>query len=394
MPPTDRLTAVHIESYRAIADVRFEPDRSRTVLVGGNGAGKSSVMDAIALVGDLLRWEERALGGDLRGNVGGDDLGYSDLHHAFTDGPLRITLEFVLGVRAYSYALALQGDAERWFIAHEALSGPTLSGDGSDGEEALLAERTESGARARRRESDGQIRLLPVRSQRHVPVLQLGEDGDLYPELVAPRTFVRGLLALRPIPAMMRGWTPLGQWPDPYGRDLQARLHRLQTEKARVLGSFLDHMGSFVGWTDLATPSRDGRVRARFNEADRPSPLALATASDGSVLEAWLLTLAYDPPQGATVLLIDEPGTAFFERSHQRPAELLKLLSASRQIVVATHLPQLISVLGDPSRIWVAHREAGSGTRLERLPSNRTIEDVGLGEGALIAAEEIGRNSE
>ena len=42
------LRSVAIENFRAVTSVRFELDRSTTVLIGENGSGKTSIFDALA----------------------------------------------------------------------------------------------------------------------------------------------------------------------------------------------------------------------------------------------------------------------------------------------------------------------------------------------------------
>ncbi|MEQ1566105.1 MAG: AAA family ATPase [Myxococcota bacterium] len=385
----DGLTSVQVRGYRAIADARFEPRPDRTALIGGNGSGKSSVLDAIGLVGDLVRHRREALGEELRGNLGAaGQMPLSRLAH-FGASAVVVELELSVAGRVYRYRIELAPTPVSWFVAGERLEGP--SRDHPEGFEVLL-ERDPSGSRVRR--ADGAtIRLVPVGTAPHTPLVGLGADPLSYPELAAPYAFLRGICLLRPTPVAMRGGRPLGEFPDGYGRDLTARLHRFLTEQPGQLTDYLETMGEFVGWSALATPVRDGVARAEFREGTHPTPIALEAASDGTVVEAWLLALALDPPEGASVLLVDEPASQFFHRSLQRPAQLLKTLSMQRQVIVATHSPGLLSEFTDRDGVWVVSRQAGAGAQLRRLvdlpDSDEAVTEVGLGEGALGYGSEV-----
>jgi predicted ATPase len=113
------------------------------------------------------------------------------------------------------------------------------------------------------------------------------------------------------------------------------------------------------------------------------------------VVEAYLAALALDPPEDVSVFLVDEPGSAFYPPSMQRPAELLTALSASKQVIVATHATDLIDSFADVSRTWILERPAGHGTVLQRMSDVDDVEAelvrVGLATAAMILARTMSR---
>ncbi|MEQ1502464.1 MAG: AAA family ATPase [Myxococcota bacterium] len=385
----DRLVQVRIRGYRAVIDAAFDPAIDRTVVVGGNGSGKSSVLDAIGLVGDLVRHGPGAFRGHLRGNLYDPTDRFDVNRSAFGAGQIEVELGFRLGQNDFGYQVAIGPVDDGWRIVGEMLVGPTHP----------LIHRDRTGVRVRRVDATDAIPLVPVYVDPQLPAVTLGADPISHPDLAAPLRFLRGLCVVQPTPVAMRAAaapfdrpareSPLDPLPHRYGEDATTRLIRLANDRPGQRASFLRLMGEFVGWTEFRTPRAS---RVEFYEGT-PDPLAFEAASDGTVVEAWLLALALDPPTQLSVLLLDEPSAQFFRKSLQRPAELLKTLATQRQLIVATHAAPLVSELADSTRVWVATRSPGAGTLLRRLSaihgSDEAVIELGLGEGALLEAREM-----
>lgn len=381
-----RLLSAEIEGYRCLERVTFQPAKDRTVLVGANGSGKTSVLDAIAFVADLVRHREGAISGERRGSLGVKVLPFSRILRSGAERAAFV-LEVEIDGARYRWELALgagqHGGAsiERERLRREDHEGPVL-----------LLERDLNGARARRPGERGPS-LVPVGQQPLTPTLCLGEDALVWPELHPFWRYVAGICLIQPVPVLMRGAglaeeaPPL---PDRYGRDLSARVHRFLTTRARQLPELLHSLGGFVGWTDLSAPVRGGSLEVEFHEAGLPGPLSLLTASDGTVVEAWLALLTFDLPEGLTFLLVDEPGGELFGEGQQRTAELLRALSASCQLAVATHAVGLTDELSDIESTVLVLRQPGEGARLVPLSTipgiDRDANELGLAAAAFAHA--------
>ena len=61
------LSKIHIENFKGIKSADFDFDRSVNIIIGNNGAGKTSVLEAIAV----------ALGGFLSGIDGVNTIHFS-----------------------------------------------------------------------------------------------------------------------------------------------------------------------------------------------------------------------------------------------------------------------------------------------------------------------------
>ena len=101
MPETTppRLTYLRIRNYRALRDVEFRDLTPLTVLIGANGSGKSTVLDALAFLGECMQgrmqdaWRERN---------GADGLLTNS-----QQGRINFDLEFLLDQVEYKYSIAL-----------------------------------------------------------------------------------------------------------------------------------------------------------------------------------------------------------------------------------------------------------------------------------------------
>ena len=381
-----RLTEARIRGYRSLADCKLDLDDQLTVIMGGNATGKSSLLDGIQLAADVVREGGRAFEGPLRGSNAKPDVDH--LLSVFADRlNVKIDLEFEVEDRVFSYSLEIAPEGSSYRIAEELLYEIALGP-----EDGLLAQRDNSGARIRRGEAS-ESRVEPVGLSPWGTALSLGADPISSPLVHPAWRFITGICSLRLIPLMMRAKgdpsADLGL-PDLFGRDLASRLHALQTNRPRSVPSWVTYMEGFVGWSELRTPVQQGWVSPSFLEGACERPISLMQMSDGSAVFASFATLAVDPPTGVSMYLVDEPGVPFHPRDMQRIAEPLKVLAATRQVVVATNSRELTNELGNLDNVRQMQRHAGEASVITRLPANDADldDDIalrGIGEAAFDA---------
>jgi predicted ATPase len=124
----DRITGVRIRGMRTLADVSLKLDKL-TVLIGENGAGKSSIVEAI----EILRKAGEA--GSILGRIAGSHQGlFSLMRHGATELSFDATIQGDALHAEYGFAIAAVGSEVR--IVRERLTvegreGALISGDGN-----------------------------------------------------------------------------------------------------------------------------------------------------------------------------------------------------------------------------------------------------------------------
>jgi len=100
----ENIRAVYVSGFRGIREGAVEGLRELTLIVGRNGAGKSSVLEAIYLASVAVEPDDAVRGihkldyvVDRRGAGGGWDAGRRHLWHSSHEGPMRIALDTSAG---------------------------------------------------------------------------------------------------------------------------------------------------------------------------------------------------------------------------------------------------------------------------------------------------------
>jgi energy-coupling factor transporter ATP-binding protein EcfA2 len=362
-----RLLRAEIAGYRCLENVDFRPDPNLTTLVGKNGAGKTSVLDAIAFIGDLVGpyAANEAWSGEARGAAGSRGLALEEL--AWNGGDVTITLHFEVAPPGslpctYAYTITLRpvrGGAQ--------VEAEQLVADGS----LVLLERKGLSARWLYFTGD-KSEMVPVGPSPDFPLMRHMADPVAYPDAAPAYRFLAGIRLIRMTPTLMRADLPFDRLPDRFGRDLTGRLHALLTENPRQYLDFMQDLARLTGWSDVGVPNRFGARAATFTEGGKT--LWMTVASDGSVVQAYLASLVHHPPPALTLLLLDEPAVAFFDESAPLPAELVKALSAQVQVVLSTHQPTFADYVADPEQIVLVRRRPGKGATLWPLAKEPEVD--------------------
>lgn len=121
------IEGFRIQNFRALKDVKLgrlwnenstEKLSPMTVVIGKNGAGKSSIFDVFGFLADCLKnGVEEACDMNKRG-------GYERIHSKGTDGPIKFEIYYreQHNARPITYELSIELDEEgRPYVSHERL---------------------------------------------------------------------------------------------------------------------------------------------------------------------------------------------------------------------------------------------------------------------------------
>lgn len=378
----------------------FGPDtrpielRRLNILIGANGAGKSNLIEILALLegatkdltvpiregGGIAEWLWK--GGEAKSN--GGTIGSLDVHASPLSG--NISTEYLLSFRRAGFNIE---------IVEEKIS--TSQGFGTHAQPYIYFHNTNG--RAVINAGKKPRRLKPDDIDPRQSVLSQRKDPIQYPELTyVGKQFSRF--------SFYRDWTfginsdardvrTPGQQSDYLEEDasnLALVLNRLMSDYPETKQRIISSLQIFYApATDITTPIREGSVELRVEENRRISTPA-TRLSDGTLRWLSLLAVLLNPTPPPLVC-IEEPELGLHPDVIPELAQLLKEASARTQLVVTTHSHSLVeSFTDDPEAICVCEKPAGV-TEIRRLESAKLetwLEEYSLGR--LWAKGEIGGN--
>lgn len=348
-----RITQVRISNFRSVGSgVHFTLD-PLTVLVGTNGSGKSNIVDAFRFVADCM---DMGLGGAINDRNGIESV--RRWNRSSGGQPYHVTLRFDVWLNPGSahYALTLAGSKieEYWIESEEAecrVGADTFRLSVRQGE---IIEAPSGLAPA----VDKQTLALPI----------VGGDARF-----------RGLFTALKNLAIYSLYPNTLREPQKYDQTRPMRRHGenwasiLKDQEPSLNPHLVAALNKLTGDIDGVQVQRvAGRLVTRFRRTitkRSSSPSRWFDAyqeSDGTLRVAGIITALLQEP-ALPVIGIEEPELTV----HPGAIGLIydHLVDASRrsQVIVTTHSPDLLDLLGDEGAIRVVTRDSARGTRVASL---------------------------
>ncbi len=370
------ITHLHIESFKCLRDVTIELS-PLTVLVGANDSGKTSILDAVRLLG---RTTADGLPAALSSLVPDGALPEALVWQG--DATERIVLD-ALGA-GYSYHLDFHAGGR---VHEEFLSTPGPVGIESSDNVAVAFDLTAGDARVN----------VPAQDDRTALSSVLMAHGRSMPGLVAVTREFSSSAKYQFDPRLLRRPSPLELAPSlsPSGENLAAVLDALLTGPDRTAARALDAAvrDAFPAFDGIGLKTIDGGGGRFLKAIDLP--LARQDGSAGRSIPAWgvsdgvLLMLAFVAlAHSATpeVLLLEEPAAGLHPTRIPMLASLLRQITTGelggrpRQVIVATHNPVFLNHIR-PAEVRILHRAAGAGTSVTSMSQVPNVERLLMGYG-------------
>ncbi len=339
------VNKIKIAGFRRLREIEIEM-RPLMVLIGANGVGKSSILDAVS----LLSASAAGTMNKTLNSIGG-------VVEVCTRGQAKkIMLDAIMecpGYKPLQYQLEIEAKGQGYGIPMERLS--------------QVRERKHSGPFKHIESTYDDIRYFDIDTNRlvrpdweHNPLeSSLSQVPKMFkqPEElrrtlssvtqyhvldVGPRASVKLPQQLKPAPL-----------PGADGEDLVPFLYNLRESDRDRYEAIEDTLRSaFPGFEGLNFPSAAaGMLSLTWKEQHFRDPIYLHQLSEGTLRFLWLISLLKSPNL-SIVTMIDEPEVSLHPELLSLLADLMRETAKRTQIIVATHSDRLIHFL-EPSEVVV-----------------------------------------
>jgi predicted ATPase len=375
------IESIRIRGFRALKDVEIRlPPGKPLVLIGENGSGKSTILDALALIG--------ATANGRAGRTILDRGGWDAVAWAGTAPEIELVVRFVAGAPPFEKD---EAPVEYMIRLGKARAVPTV---------------LDEEVRVYRRGPDAQpFVLLKGGGVSWVSIGRTNEIDHLGPAPADGSMLVNSTLAAvsdetrHPVPMRVKAALqsiafypsfalgassdaevapePIGARPVELtrrikrnGRDLLNALHTLSQEQARAWSELLSDLSAVFPWCqEIRFPPGPGRgmITLTWRDARSGATLYLDDMSEGMRVYLALLAALHAPDQPA-VVAFDEPERSLHPRAMRRLVKVMESRAERTPILVATHADRLLDHLEDPAAsLRITRFSTTEGVQIEAL---------------------------
>jgi len=376
------IEGFRVQNYRTLRDVTLgrlsglsvQPLTPFTVVIGKNGAGKSSLFDAFGFVADCLTHDvETACDLKQRG-------GFERLRSQGVTEPIRFEIYYreAPNERPITYELAVDlDDSGRPFVLYETLRQrrkgqkrgrpfPFLNlerGQGTvwAGEEAVEGAEEEDRTRS----------AVEFTDPRQLGVATLGTLKE-HPRIKRFRDFLKGWYLSYFYPDAARGLPSAGpqRHLNVHGDNIGNVVQYLEREHNERFENILHRIASKIpGIRSIDTKvTDDKRVLLRFNDGAFSDPFFAQQMSDGT-LKVFAYLLLLEDPDPPPFICIEEPENGLYHKLLEELAREFRTHATGKknapQIFVTTHQPYFVDALS-PEEVWILSKGEDGFSRIQR----------------------------
>lgn len=387
------LEGIRIQNYRSLKDITlgktFEQQGKDALprlmaVIGANGVGKSTLLDALGFLGDCLsEGVEAACDKPQRG-------GFERLRTAGVGEPIRFEVRFRQAVKALpiSYSLEIGQDARgRVCVAYERLR-QRRRGQPTGRPYSFLELRNGEGYVWSGEETDGnegsRKTEIQMSDRQVLGIATLGTLKD-HPRIGQFRAFLAGWYLSYFVPELARAQPMAGT--DPHlnrrGDNLAKYLQFIERENPKGFKLALDLIAQKIPGVERirSDKAQDGRLLLEFSAQGYTRPFYQQDMSDGTLkLLAYLLLM--EDPEPAPLIGIEEPENGLHHQLLSVLAQELQAFAGSNrgpQVLVTTHSPYFVDAL-TPDEVWILHKGRDGFTQATRAVDIPGVQEM-FGEG-------------
>ncbi|WP_295405957.1 AAA family ATPase [uncultured Thiocystis sp.] len=387
------IEGFRVQNFRALRDVSLgklsgqtegEALTPLTVVIGKNGVGKSSLVDAFGFVADCLSTDvETACDMKQRG-------GFERLRSKGTEEPMRFEVYYreAPNERPITYELSINLDSSgRPFVESELLKQrrkgqkygrpyPFLRLDRGKGlvwagEEAVEIEgeedRTQTG--------------VELTDPRQLGIATLGTLKE-HPRIKRFRDFLKGWYLSYFYPNAARSLPSAGpqRHLNVHGDNIGNVVQFMEREHKDRFTRILARITSKIpGMTKIDTEvTADKRVLLRFNDGAFEDPFFAQQMSDGT-LKVFAYLLLLEDPEPPPFICIEEPENGLYHKLLESLAQEFRTHATGKknapQIFVTTHQPYFVDALS-PEEVWILEKRPDGFSTIKRVSELEMVKNL------------------
>lgn len=381
------LEGIQIKNFRALKDVtlgRVLSNKTQTELprlvaiIGANGTGKSSILDALSFLGDCLNLGVEAAC-DKPHRAGFDKLRTLGSTEAM-QFEIRYRGE---GEPPINYTLHIDCDsAGHVFVSKEELRHKPVERSGGKGQPlTFIAIKNGIGAAwVGGKKIPGNRVPISLANDQELAIESIGALKN-HPEIQRFREFMKRWYLSYFVPELARRTPAAGAQPhlDRTGENLANYLQYVEREQKPQFKLMLDRLGKKIPGLKKIDyePTIEGNLVLKFHAKGFDKPFFQRAMSDGTLkLLAYLLLM--EDPAPASLVAIEEPENGLYHQLLATLANELKNYAAQErgpQVFLTTHAPNLVDAL-TPSEVWVLDKRDDGFSRLTRAADIPHVQDL------------------
>jgi predicted ATPase len=402
------LEGIQIQNFRALHNIvlgktfdnKNEALPRLMAVIGANGSGKSSLMDALGFIGDCLtEGVQAACDKPHRG-------GFERLRTQGIDESIKFEIRYrqTSDSRPISYSLHINCDKYgRPVVAYERLR-QRRKGQSSGWPHSFLTiengEGTVWAGEASDKSEGTRHDEIKMADRQVLGIASLGTLAD-HPRIAAFRAFLSGWYLSYFVPQLARTQPMSGvdAHLDRTGENLAKYLQFIAREHPSNFKQMLARIAKKVPGIVRIEPvvAPDKRLLLAFHASGYKEPFFQQDMSDGT-LKMLAYMLLMEDPDPAPLVGIEEPENGLH---HQLLADLAREFKAfarkSRgpQVIITTHAPNFVDALA-PEEVWILDKGADGYSQLTRAADIKGVQemfDEGIPMGSLWYSNHFGIGS-